>query len=233
MQYEESSDSEQSDLGPLPNIKVPPPSSHGEDVISKGLDSAVALRMTPPTDCLQSVTSFLHMHSNKFVISKEYSKRKILHYHAVVYGIVDIECFRKMIKFSYPWCKGTKYNLERVKDLKAAVTYCIKDGTYTSQGIDRGILDAMKLASYQKYTKTEFARELEALRQQSIMLHTDTQSVIIGKFLALKNKYGQIPNWNYALSWSQMIMANRRKMFVKDGDVRYFAEIARERFDIN
>lgn len=225
------------DVGASPNMNPPPARISKEDMIRaiEGGENAITIRLAPPKPDGQDqgrLVEFLQKYTQRFVCSKEYSKRKVLHFHVVIFDIPDIEVFRVSLKESFPWCKGTNYYCKPVVDINSILPYVIKDGEYLVYGIDRRVIEAFKDTSYQKFTKSDFAKEIEALRAQSIMFQGNGQGDVIARFLCIKSKYGQIPNWNYALAWSQMVMAARRKKYHDDGDFRYFRDLVRDKFEL-
>lgn len=155
----ESVDSQESEVGPSPNMMVPP----GPDPLDLQSDEGkytFFIRVTPESEMMQELFEFFKTISNKFVLCKEYSKRKVMHYHAVVFNVLSCkEEIRKKLQEKWSWLKGTKrYNLQDCNDPNNAVVYTLKGDSFSFYGIDPELLKKKRLSLLRSIVRVSLQR---------------------------------------------------------------------------
>lgn len=165
--------------------------------------TAFALRLTPMgrySD--REIQTFLAPF--EYVYVNEVSKKKKDHSHIVLFTHHTEEDLRQLIrdflKIYFPEASkrgdaNKQYNLSEVEDLEMAVTYLLKDNDtyYFSEGINKDVVDSLKKKSYKKYSKIEFATELEKLKARYKEQDSTLEDMMVG-VVQLKSLYRQPVN---------------------------------------
>lgn len=162
------------------------------------------MRLTPfgkygSTEIIQFMEGFIG--TDIYLFSQEMSKRDKLHFHICFYSSREEDsirdCIRKFLleKFDGVNNKGDsnkRYNLTEVQEFEQSVVYILKDGGeifYGSQ-IDVDNVSSYKKFSYKKYSKEDFASELEDLKKKFKDEDTSVREMMIA-IVKLKSTYRQ------------------------------------------
>lgn len=181
----------------LPIIKVPQVES-----------TMYVLRLTPLDKYnFQDAEVFIKGLTDTYAMSKEQSKKDKEHYHIVLEVSKteselreDIRTFLKQY-FTEKAKRGDankQYNLQECLDFEQAIKYLLKDGGELSFGtnIDEVALNARKKLSYAKYSKAEFAKELEDIKEKFKANRWELNDMMVA-IVKLKAKYRQPINMTY------------------------------------
>lgn len=222
---EEDFEDEIEEFPPLPNIEVGTELCKSEEGVPLG-GTVIVMRITPPnpqTDTLEEAClQFLQDPvCEKWIMVREYApKTKKLHYHFVVQISITDEQFRTELKNFFPELNsGHLYNLQISEDPLQALVYVLKDkGKYWSSGISAEWIDKCQKASYKKYSKEAFAKELDKLdtkflcnldKVNNIQKYFKVQEDYLTELSMLKASYNQNQNWNWSFAHSETMMIRR------------------------
>jgi len=166
------------------------------------------LRLTPLERYERTdIEMWLNTFTENWVCAKENSKKAKLHFHITIFDSFEEETLREKIrsfllsKFPEPPKRGDankQYNLTVAESVDKAINYTVKelDITYGT-GMDPEYMKLRLKASFIKFDKHTFAKELEDLKQ----LYKTTDKMKIGEFMErfvlLKASYRQPINMNY------------------------------------
>lgn len=156
---------------------------------------------------LEILKNFVETITTEYVISRELSKKDKEHFHVLLhtekyeFDLRDsIRAFLK-IHFPEPPRRGDankQYNLQECIDEEHALIYLLKDKgtTLVGTGINLDALESRRNKSYQKYSKEEFAKELQEIKDKFKELKWTLAEMMIA-IVRLKGKYRQPINMNY------------------------------------
>jgi len=166
------------------------------------------LRLTPLDKYERThVEAWLSTFTNNWVCAREDSKKAKLHFHITIYDVFEEESLREKIRaflvlyFTEPAKRGDankQYNLTVAESVEKAINYTVKELDITfGSGMDKKYMEARIKASFLKFDRTTFAKELEELKQR----YKTTDSMKLGdfmeQFVLLKASYRQPINMNY------------------------------------
>lgn len=178
-------------------------------IVDRVESTPYALRLTPQGKYdIDQIKEVLFNHTvTDYVISKEESKQGVVHFHAVLWTVLNEKDLRTEIGiFLKKYFLGApkrgdankQYNLKACIDLQKTVTYLLKDGgdVNYSSNINNVSIDELKKLSYKKYSKEDFASQLEVLKARFKENDTDLSDMVkeVGK---LKGLYRQSIDTNY------------------------------------
>lgn len=181
----------------LPIIKAPQVES-----------SYYVLRLTPFDKYnFKDAELFIRSLTDTYAMSREVSKKDKEHYHIVMCLDKDEDSLREEIRtflklyFTEKAKRGDankQYNLQECLDFEQAIKYILKDGGELSYGsnIDDKALMSRKNLSYAKYSKAEFAKELEEIKEKFKANQWELSDMMVA-VVKLKAKYRQPINMNY------------------------------------
>lgn len=170
--------------------------------------TSYVLRMTPFGNYdIKVLSKFLSEMTNDYVVSKEVSKNDKEHFHAFfsveLYEDEVREKIREFLKVYFPGPPkrgdaNKQYNLQECLDDEQAVKYLLKDGgeLMYGEGIDDKALEQRRKSSFSKYSKAEFAKELEDIKAKFKELKWSLGEMMTA-VVKLKAKYRQPINMTY------------------------------------
>lgn len=166
------------------------------------------LRLTPMGRySRQDVETLMRLFGDTYISSKELSKKDVEHFHCVFSSPLYEHEVREKIRtflgiyFTEKPKRGDankQYNLQESLDYEQAIIYILKDSKEIFYGgnIEDKALDDYKKKSFSKYSKAEFAAELEQIKADF-----KTKRMSLGEMMSsvvrLKAKYRQPINLNY------------------------------------
>jgi len=165
-----------------------------------------SLRLTPSGKYgVREIEIFLEQFQ-EWIYSFEISKKGKEHYHMVVWTSYEEEKVREMIRlflsqyFPGPARRGDankQYNLSEIEDLESTVTYLLKDHgeLKMSKGVNQEIIKKLQKASYKKFSKEEFAKQLEILKKR-FKDESPRIGTMMEEIVKLKGMYRQPVNLN-------------------------------------
>jgi len=199
------------------------------------VESTYALRVTPLDKYdLPQLKMFLETF-NDYIMCEETSKKNKKHYHAVIFTNLYEDDVRKKIReflsiyFVDPPKRGDankQYNLSETNDLEIAIIYILKDSgiVYTSDNINTKTLEELTKKSYKKYSKEDFASQLELLKASFKENDTRLDDMLI-ELVRLKALYRQPINMSYlyqlCLSYRIHNQPSRSEDYVREFLSRY------------
>lgn len=181
----------------LPIIKVPEVES-----------TFYVLRLTPMGKYTEKdAVNFLRTLGESYILSKEVSSKDKEHYHIVLSTMFYEEELREKIRvflrtvFTEPPRRGDankQYNLQECLDSDMAVAYLLKDGgeIFLGMNINDDAVNMRRKLSYKKFSKAEFAKELEDIKKLFKEKKYTLQQMMV-EVVKLKAKYRQPININY------------------------------------
>lgn len=177
----------------------------------EGVESTpYALRLTPfdkyGDDQLLDFLGFRSFFQG-YIMVKETSKKSKEHYHIVLWSHMNEDDVRQQVRefleefFPEPAKRGDankRYNLSEVESIELSIAYLLKDSTefFTSPNIDRDYVESLRKKSYKKFSKEDFAKELELLKAAFKENDTILGDMMIS-IIQLKSLYRQPINLNY------------------------------------
>lgn len=146
------------------------------------VESTYALRLTPMEKYgISEIINFLQMFDD-YVFTEELSKKLKVHYHVVLFTKLYEDEVREKIReflslyFTEPPKRGDankQYNLSEIVDLELSLIYILKDGgdkntiwLFYSNNINYDTLQQLKKKSYKKFSKEDFAKQLEEIKSR-------------------------------------------------------------------
>lgn len=143
----------------------------------------------------------------EYVYVNEKSKKGKEHSHIVLFTKDDEDVLRQKIRdflkiyFPDPAKRGDankQYNLSEVEDVELAITYILKDSeeVFMSEGIIKEKIDELKKQSYKKFSKEDFAKQLEELKKQFKANDPNLDEMMVS-VIRLKALYRQPINMTY------------------------------------
>ena len=185
-------------MGPLlPIVKVP-----------KVESTFYALRMTPlGAYTVEQLQQWLNELTDTYVLSEEVSKGDKLHYHIVLNVQFDEddlrEHVREYLKKYFPGKPkrgdaNKQYNLSECIDVEQSIIYLLKDkGTFLfGVNVNEDALMQRSKKSYAKFSKAEFAKELEEIKKYFKEKRWSLNEMMVA-IVKLKAKYRQPIDLNY------------------------------------
>lgn len=144
---------------------------------------------------LERVLESFKAKSNRFIVSVEHAERK--HFHCMVsFQTMDIgknhQNVRNFVQKVFSVKKNKAYSISRVKTESRMAMYVVKDGSFMSSGFTEDELTSFRNKSYKKFTKKDFATELDDIRCEYIDSRDTCKA--IESIIVLKADYNQTFN---------------------------------------
>lgn len=166
------------------------------------------LRLTPLGKyTIDIIHTWLNTITPNWICGKEHSKTNKEHYHITLYTVHDEVEIRSMvnkflnIQFPEPAGRGDankRYNLTTAQDTEKAIQYSVKDADVTyGTGINPAFVESVKKKAFSKFSKVEFATELEAVKALFKIDDQLSMGDFMVKVVQLKSKYRQPINLGY------------------------------------
>lgn len=159
---------------------------------------------------LEQVYTYFEPWATHLLVSKEGGDAKTrLHYHIIMntefYGR-DKVCkqFRESLIKAFSIKGNGSYSIAPVKEKDKCVSYILKDGEWLAKGFSTTYLQSRQKVSYQKYSKEEFAKQFEALKDK-YYLHQVSIRQFIRLYVKLKHSFNQM---NVSLNRTQDLVLN-------------------------
>jgi len=206
-------------------------------IVDRVESTPYALRLTPQGKYdIDQIKDVLFINTiTDYIISKEESKKGVIHFHAVLWTVLNEKDLRNEIGiFLKKYFLGApkrgdankQYNLKACIDLQKTVTYLLKDGgdVNYSSNINNVSINELKNLSYKKFSKDDFASELEVLKERFKQNDVVLSDMMI-EVVRLKSLYRQPVNLNYiyqmCLSFDVHNKPSRASSYVHDFLSRY------------
>lgn len=166
------------------------------------------LRLTPMGKYSKGdVEKLMKLFGDTYICSKENSKKDVEHYHCVFSSSLYEHEVREQIRtflglfFTDKPKRGDankQYNLQESLDYEQAIIYILKDSGEIIYGdnIESAAIDRYKKKSFAKYSKAEFAKELEEIKANFKVKRMSLGDMMVS-VVRLKAKYRQPINLNY------------------------------------
>lgn len=178
-------------------------------ILKSGIvESTYALRLTPMDKyAIPEIVCFLKTFDD-YIFTEEISKKLKVHYHVVLFTKLYEDEVREKIReflnlyFTEPPKRGDankQYNLSEIVDLELSIIYILKDGgkLLYSSNINYDVLESLKKKSYKKFSKEDFAKQLEEIKSRFKENHSIKLVDMMTLVVQLKAEYRQPVNMTH------------------------------------